>query len=92
LIFELRPDFDIDTFREQIEKPKKERRKFDPEIMAEIEWPKPELSKKRLAAAIMEETGCKNSRAYELINEAVIHRVIRYSKQTEIYTKMKPAR
>jgi hypothetical protein len=92
LIFELRPDFDIDTFLEQIEKPKKERRKFDPEIIAEIEWPKPELSKKRLAVAIMEETGCKSSRAYELIDEAVIRRVIRYNKLTEIYKKITRAR
>ena len=92
LIYEAAPDFDIEAWREHLESPKKTRRKFSPEIVAEIEWPKPELTKKRLAAAIMEQTGCRSSRAYELIDEAVIRRVIRYSKLTEIYKKITRAR
>jgi hypothetical protein len=92
MIYELASDFDIEAWREHLESPKKPRRKFSPEIVAEIEWPKPELTKKRLAAAIMEQTGCRSSRAYELIDEAVIRRVIRYSKLTEIYKKITRAR
>jgi hypothetical protein len=86
MIYEPEPDFDIEEFREQIERPKK-RRTFEAEIVAQIDWPKPELDKKQLVAAVIEETSCSKPVAYKRIDEAVAKRLIRFNKQTEIYTK-----
>jgi RecA-family ATPase len=85
--FEPEPEFDIQAFREHIESPKKSRQTYSPQIVAEIDWPKRELDKKQLAAAIESETGCSKSTAYRLIDDAVMRCVIRFKKQTKIYAK-----
>jgi hypothetical protein len=86
MIYEPEPDFDIEEFREQIERPKK-RRTFQPEIVAEIDWPRRELTKKELAKLVMDETGCGRSRAYELIEQAVRKQILRFNKITRTYSK-----
>ena len=86
------PDFALQSFREHVESPRKARRKFEAQIVAEIPWPRRQMDRKGLAAAIMEETGCGRARTYDLINEAVIQRFIRYNKLTEIYEKKSRAR
>ena len=89
MIYEPEPDFDIEALREHVENGQKTRTTYQPEIVAEMEWPKPQLDKPQLAAAIRDETGCSNSTAYRLIDAAVTHRpaIIKYSKMTQIYAK-----
>ena len=100
MIYDPDPDFDISAFREQIETPKKKRKTFTdkPEIVAEIEWRNyqgdlvPELDKEWLAKSIMAEINCSRSTAYRLIDAAAIQHIIKFTKQTEIYAKKKPAK
>jgi hypothetical protein len=87
MIYEHEPDFDVQSFREQLERPTKGRTTYRAEIVAEIDWPKPELDRKQLRDAIMDETRCSSATAYRLIDAAVIQRIIKFSKQTEIYAK-----
>jgi hypothetical protein len=87
MLYEPEPGFDVQSFREQLENPRKARQNFDPKCVAEIDWPKPELDKSGLAQAIQEETGCSKSTAYRLVDGAVTQGVIRYSKRTRIYAK-----
>jgi hypothetical protein len=86
MIYEPKPDFDIEEFREQLHSTQNTRQPLSPKIVAEIEWQKPELDKKQLVAAVREETGCSNATAYRLINKAV-GRHIRFNKRTKIYAK-----
>ena len=87
MIYELEPDFDVQRFRENVERPGKTRATFNPEIIRKIDWPRPELNKPRLAEAIMEETGCSKATAYRMIDAAVIQRMIRYNKKMKTYEK-----
>jgi len=87
MIYEPEPEFDVQSFREQLERPKKTRQIYSPQIVAEIDWPKPELDKKQLAVAVQKQTNCSDSTAYRLIDAAVTQRRIRFSKQTKIYAK-----
>jgi hypothetical protein len=86
MIYEPDEDFDIEKFREQLESPKK-RRTFQAEIVAEIDWPKPELDRKGLVAVLMKETDCSKPVAYKVISEATKQRLIRFDKLTQIYAK-----
>jgi hypothetical protein len=52
-----------------------------------MDWPKPQLDKKQLRAAVQEETDCSPATAYRLIGIAVMHGIIKYSKTTKIYAK-----
>jgi hypothetical protein len=94
MIYEVDPDFDIAALREQIESGPKKRTAYDPKSVAEMEWPEPEgggprglLDKKQLADAVQEETNCSRPTAYRLIDAAVTHRIIKFSKMTKIYAK-----
>jgi AAA domain len=87
MIYEADPGFDVQSFREQLERPKKTRATFSTQIVADMDWPKPELDKKQLIAAVVEETNCANSTAYRLVDAAVLQRLIRYNKLTKIYAK-----
>src|SRR5262249_53004316 len=80
-------DFDIESFRERIESPRKQRQTYAPQIITEMAWPRPELDKPQLASAIMEETGCSKATAYRLIDAAATQRIVRFNKQTKIYAK-----
>ena len=87
MIYEPEPDFDIEGLREHIESSKNSRTAYQPQIVGEMDWPKPELDKKQLAEAIQEETNCSRPTAYRLIDAAVAHRIIKFSKLTRIYAK-----
>ena len=93
-IYEPEPNFDIEALREQIESGPKKRTAYNPKIVAEMDWPEPEgggprgqLDKKGLTAAVENETGCSHATAYRLIDQAVTHGIIKYSKMTKIYAK-----
>jgi DnaB helicase-like protein/AAA domain-containing protein len=88
MIYEPEPDFDIESFREGIEKPKKQRPTFKAEIIRDdVEWSKPELSTVELVRAIKAASGCGGSRAYELVDEARARGFIKFSKITKTYSK-----
>jgi hypothetical protein len=87
MIYVPEPDFDVQGFRENIERPKKERQTYAPQIVTEMAWPRPELDKPQLASAIMEETGCSKATAYRLIDANATQRTIRFNKQTKTYAK-----
>jgi hypothetical protein len=86
MLYEPDPDFDIEGFREGLEKPKG-RETYDPKIVAEIDWPKAELDRSQLRDAVMEELDCHWATAYRLIKTALAKRWIHFNKTTEIYTK-----
>jgi hypothetical protein len=93
-IYEQEPDFDMEALRERIESGKKSRPAYRPEIIAEMDWPKPagggergQLDKKQLADAVQEEINCSRATAYRLIDVAVMQRIVKYSKMTKIYAK-----
>jgi AAA domain/DnaB-like helicase N terminal domain len=89
MIYEPEPNFDIEALRQHVESGQKTRTKYDPKIVNEMDWPKPQLDRKGLIAAVQEETGCSPATAYRLIDAAVTNRppIIKYSKLTQIYAK-----
>jgi hypothetical protein len=94
MIYEVDAEFDVPSFREQLERPKKTRATFSAQIVADMDWPKPagggergKLDKKQLIAAVVEETNCSPSTAYRFVDAVVHQGLIRYSKLTKIYAK-----
>jgi hypothetical protein len=86
-IYEVADDFDIESWREEIVGGGRERRVFNPRIITEINWPRPELEKKQLARLVVDEVGCGKSRAYSLIDDAAKDKIIKFTRLTRTYAK-----
>ncbi len=87
MIYEVAPDFDVDSWREHVSNASNRRRTLSPRLILELQWTQPELEKKSLVKLITDETGCGRSRAYELIDEAKQHGILRFNKTTSTYEK-----
>jgi hypothetical protein len=78
------PDFDIERFREQLEKPKGEQRSYDPTDLREWLQKGREYSRQQIAQIVMDETGRGKSWTYDFIKKAT-KQVLHYTWQTKIY-------
>jgi archaellum biogenesis ATPase FlaH len=88
MIYEVAPDVDLDAWREDVTG-RKSGPDLSPErirdIVADLGKTDGSPSKARLAKAIMDETGCARSGAYNAIDRAERTKTIHYTKTTKSY-------
>ena len=85
-IYEPEPDFDIEGFHEQLTTTgKKQKPKFSVEMVKELVKFSGEKDMAGLAGLIQKKTGCRQSRAYELVHEGRKARIFRFHRDTELY-------
>lgn len=88
MIYEVDDDFDIDTWREHVKTTKmKATHKFDVNMLREVEFDG-QLHPKPLIKLICDKTGCGRSRAYELVQEGVKAKIVRFDKILQTYAKI----
>ncbi|MBA3830499.1 MAG: hypothetical protein H0X34_01120 [Chthoniobacterales bacterium] len=87
MIYEVAPDFDVSSWREQLASGKPQRPGFDAGLIRDLDFPEAALPKKAVVKLIGEETGCGFSRAYELVAEAVKRRILTLNRRTKTYAK-----
>jgi hypothetical protein len=88
MIYEVAEDFDVESWRENVAGRSSNRQTtLRPQIVIEIPWSKPELTKKELVKATMDETGCQKTRGYGLVDQAHESRLLKFNKTTRTYAK-----
>ena len=83
-IYVVDEDFDIEAWRREISTPRKSAR-LRPEILRKLLAKNREYDKKQIVALIMEAKGREKTTAYDLVDEAVARKILRFNKQTKIY-------
>jgi hypothetical protein len=85
-IYEVDDTFDIDAWREHLTTTgKKKKPKFTVEMVKELVKFSGEKDMAGLAGLIQKKTGCRQSRAYELVHEGRKERIFRFNRTTELY-------
>jgi hypothetical protein len=88
MVYEVAEDFDVESWRENVAgRPSSRQTTLRPQIVIEIPWSKPELTKKELVKSIMDETGCQKTRAYCLVDQSHESKLLKFSKTTRTYAK-----
>jgi len=84
MIYEVARDFDIESWRQQLISGKT-KSGVKPQMLREFLTKGREYDKQQIVTLVRQETGLGKSSAYQLVDRAKAHGVLRYSKLTKIY-------
>jgi hypothetical protein len=76
VIYEVAENFDVDAWRPEVSAPRKASVK--PQVLREILEKGRQYDKKEIVTLLREETGVHKTRAYELVEQAVRHQLLRF--------------